>query len=403
MLLLAIQLPPIKNPSALPLKFLRNRDTHAGLGLVLFLVHLILQLVQEVAPTPARVRQLVQLSPTMFLLCSGTTHQTLVINPRYYLRNKNCCRNHLSLINKDLDQELRLWSKAHRGYSIFGLSLKEGSLSSEKLDDRSVRESWQTADSLNSTANDLLDGLGLALPHPIKEQKFRASIASISTFMTTDSADAVIPQTPGGEKTPQQSFFKSNIRISTPLSLSDFDVYSDTDDDFSVLDSIQHPISSIPEGPESRPQTPETPAVGDLSLPLSPNSTRPAFNRTLSRTRSAVSCSTTTTSTLSPADSISIKAIHDSCIILLRVSRGLGFAEVRQRLYNKFIGQEGIPLSQAYEVAVVPPSEASAGPCSTLDNRPVVQLVTLESDWEQLVSTLQGDKITLRILDGPTA
>jgi hypothetical protein len=65
------------------------------------------------------------------------------------------------------------------------------------LADRSVRESWQTADSQDSTANDLLDGLGLVLPHPIKEQKFRASIASISTFMTTDSADAVISETPG--------------------------------------------------------------------------------------------------------------------------------------------------------------------------------------------------------------
>ena len=125
--------------------------------------------------------------------------------------------------------------KAHRGYSIFGLSLQEGSLSSDKLsiveffysflfpltrvgflDDHSVRESWQSADSLNSTAN----GLGLALPHPIKEQKFRASIASISTSMTTDSTDAVIPQTPRGEKTPQQSFFKWNLCISTPLSLS---------------------------------------------------------------------------------------------------------------------------------------------------------------------------------------
>ena len=80
------------------------------------------------------------------------------------------------------------------------------------------------------------------------------------------------------------------------------------------------------------------------------------------------------------------------------MSRGLGFAEVRQRLYNKFVGQEGIPLSQAYKVAVVAPSEAPAGPCSTDD-----QLITLESDWEQLVSTLQGNKITLRILDVPTA
>jgi hypothetical protein len=97
------------------------------------------------------------------------------------------------------------------------------------------RESWQTVDSQDSTANDLLDGLGLLLPHPIKEQKFRASIASISTFMTTNSADAVIPQTPRAETTPQQCSFKSSTRISASLSISDFDVYSDTDDNHSIL------------------------------------------------------------------------------------------------------------------------------------------------------------------------
>ena len=48
--------------------------------------------------------------------------------------------------------------------------------------------------------NEVLDGLRLVLPHPIKEQKFRASIASVLTNMTTDSADAVIPQTPQGSE-----------------------------------------------------------------------------------------------------------------------------------------------------------------------------------------------------------
>jgi hypothetical protein len=81
----------------------------------------------------------------------------------------------------------------------------------------------------------------------------------------------------------------------------------------------------------------------------------------------------------------------------------MGFADVRQRLYNKFVGQEGIPLSQAYNVAVVPPNEATAAACSTSVNRTDVQLVTLESDWEQLISTLQGNKITLRILDDAVA
>lgn len=72
--------------------------------------------------------------------------------------------------------------------------------------------------------------------------------------------------------------------------------------------------------------------------------------------------------------------------------------DVRQRLYNKFIGQEGIPLSQAYKVAFVPPNP----PARTEANRIDIQLITSELDWEQLTSSLQGNKITLRILDIPT-
>jgi hypothetical protein len=77
--------------------------------------------------------------------------------------------------------------------------------------------------------NDILDGLGLVLPYPIEEKKFRASIASISTFMTTVSADAVIPQSPQGSSESQQCPSMLSSRISTSLSLSDFDVYSDAD------------------------------------------------------------------------------------------------------------------------------------------------------------------------------
>ena len=102
------------------------------------------------------------------------------------------------------------------------------------LDDRYIRESWQTANSRDSTVNDFLEGLGLVMPHPIKEQKFRSSIASISTFMTTDSADAVIPQTRRGSS--QRRPFILSSRISTSLSLPDFDVYS-------ISDGIHSPVS----------------------------------------------------------------------------------------------------------------------------------------------------------------
>ena len=154
--------------------------------------------------------------------------------------------------------------------------------------------------------------------------------------------------------------------------------------------------------PQSRP--------GTLFLLDSPSSTRTALNPPASPTCSALSSSafSTTTSTSFSVDSISIKVIHDACIILLRVPRGIKFVDLRQRIYNKFIGQEGIPLSQAYNIAFVPPySPPRAGACShpasvTSANQVdqvVAQLIISESDWEQLMSTLQGNKITLCIMD----
>ena len=77
-----------------------------------------------------------------------------------------------------------------------------------------------------------MDGIGLTLPHPIEDQKFRASVASISTYMTTDSADAVIPQTPPTETL---CFPMSSSRFSIPMSLVEFVLYPDNDVNDSVL------------------------------------------------------------------------------------------------------------------------------------------------------------------------
>jgi len=321
--------------------------------------------------------------------------------------------------------------KARRGYSFFGLSLPKSLLPMKRLGDRSVRESWQTTDSQDSTVSDLLDGLGFVLPHPIKEQKFRASLASISTFMTTDSMDAVMPQLPQGSS--QQGSFMSSPLISTPLSLSD------TDGKHSVTDTFSHPVSSIPECPEgpksvetlvddlrlpaspsstrtgfngpspdafphpvaSIPESPEGPEaletlVNDLHLPASPP-TRTGFNCPPSPTYTSSSAAFSTTSTLLPADPICIKAIYDTSIILLRVPRRIGFSEVRQRLYDKFTKQEGIPLSPTYNVVFVSPISPSAHSVTSANRTTVV--ITLDSDWEQLMTTIQNNKITLRIQD----
>jgi len=91
------------------------------------------------------------------------------------------------------------------------------------------------------------------------------------------------------------------------------------------------------------------------------------------------------------------------------VSRGIGLADVRQRLYNKFIGQEGVPLSESYNIAFIPPNPAPLtgarlqSALVTSADRMDAQPITLQSDWEQLTTSLQGNKITLRILDIPTS
>ncbi|KDR78978.1 hypothetical protein GALMADRAFT_278233 [Galerina marginata CBS 339.88] len=288
--------------------------------------------------------------------------------------------------------------KAHRSCQIVGQPLNQ--YKDQKTDDRSIRESWQTTTSLDSRANAFLDGLDIGLPHRIKEEKFRASIASISTFMTTDSAQAVIP--PNDRQSTQ-----SRIRISTPLSISDFSIYSDGEDDCnSILDAFPRPTSYLPEIPGS-------PIVNhDLDLPSTPESNRMSFNRPPSPTPTASTVSTSLTiSTTVTSDSlspglVSIKAAHNSSIIMLRISRETPLADIRQRLYNKFVAQEGVPLSQSFGIAFVPPSPQSSPvkgrtrstSVSSVDRQ---ELITIDSDvaWQHLISTTTGGKITIRILD----
>jgi hypothetical protein len=163
-----------------------------------------------------------------------------------------------------------------------------------------------------------------------------------------------------------------------------------------ILDAFPHPVPSISESPEAR----EILEVDDLPLPASPSSTRTAFNCPPSPTCTTISSlAFPTTSTILPADSICIKAIHDASIILLRVPRRIGLAEVRQRLYDKFTNQEGIPLRHTYGVVFVPPTVSPSSASVTSENRTDVQVITSDSDWEQLMLAIQGNKITLRIQD----
>jgi len=85
----------------------------------------------------------------------------------------------------------------------------------------------------------------------------------------------------------------------------------------------------------------------------------------------------------------------------------MSFAEVRDKIRDKFNAQEGIPLSENFTVAYV-----FAAPKSPVKGRPrsnstsamgllspsAMRHITTEGDWEALAPELVG-KVTFRILD----
>lgn len=123
----------------------------------------------------------------------------------------------------------------------------------------------------------------------------------------------------------------------------------------------------------------------------------------------------TSTSSSGDGNTLSIKAaLHDS-IVMLRASRDLEFSELRRRIFNKFVGQEGVPLSKDFTVAVVvaqanSPIAHLRGPATetrkrsssvtSLDNT-AMRIIGCQGDWETVAYLTEGTKLTLHILNTP--
>ncbi|PPQ98752.1 hypothetical protein CVT24_003449 [Panaeolus cyanescens] len=316
--------------------------------------------------------------------------------------------------------------RANRAYSIVQPTSPRDRGDGDNDNKRStIRDSWQSNASIDALASDILNNLGVNLPHPIKEHKFRASMASISTFMTTDSADAMFPHRFDDDDDDGLESIREGKperpRLSVPLSLSDFDIRTEDDsfDQDSILDSFTRPSSLIYDPSDEGSTRSRTPtgnypeSVYTISSDggrsaRSSSSFEPPPSPTFSMASSAMTVtSTSTTSTsLAAAGLISIKAAHNSSIIMLKVQRTLDFADIRQRIYNKFVGQEGIPLSQSFKVAYVQgapnsPVKGSGASSKSSKDRSSLEFIRCDSDWERLLLSTEGSKITLKILDAP--
>ncbi|KAJ6513069.1 hypothetical protein C8R45DRAFT_333810 [Mycena sanguinolenta] len=185
-------------------------------------------------------------------------------------------------------------------------------------------------------------------------------------------------------------------------------------------------FSVIPDSP----RTPAYPRKEFLTKPRSPSPNGSVMSASMSIMSEQSSFSDSTGSTITPsvysfysarstissatsASSSSatcplvIKAAHNNAIILLRAEEDLSLGEMRQRLREKFLGQENIALSERFALAYMIPASPAKGrnrsnslsSASALSDTTLMEKISTEDDWARLRSSLDGAKLTLRVLD----
>jgi len=257
--------------------------------------------------------------------------------------------------------------------------------------DKSHHESWRTIDS----AACILDGIDMAMPIPTGFSH-RASSSSIATVMTSSSADAIIPRTPEASPPRRRN---TRPRVSAPVSISecDDDVWSGSEDNY-LSDSFSLACIEFPDVIiHNRPETVLACTTHHEPTPSIPRSPTKSFS------------SVSTAFGSPPSEKLSIKARYNDSMIMLRVPVDMAYKDMRQRLYDKFVGQEGVPLSDSFTITYLQPifanpqADKASERSLTLSSEHQEHLVTSQADWENVTTSIEGSKLALRIADKITS
>jgi hypothetical protein len=121
------------------------------------------------------------------------------------------------------------------------------------------------------------------------------------------------------------------------------------------------------------------------------------------------------TSPQSAASTVTIKVVYkDQSIVVLRTPRDITFADVRQRIRQKFVNQEEIPLSDSFTMAfvlpanVVQPDQVDPSRARTrttslstagIPDLTKVRFVRNQVEWSLVVNFAGKEKMVFRIID----
>jgi hypothetical protein len=111
-------------------------------------------------------------------------------------------------------------------------------------------------------------------------------------------------------------------------------------------------------------------------------------------------------SSIVPDGMISVKAALNQSIVVLRVSKAISYEELRERLHDKFVGQEGLPLSSSFTIALTNPirrgTSKGRSRSSSVSSAEHMEFITSQRNWDSVVASYDGGKLTLRILETST-
>ncbi|KAI0719415.1 hypothetical protein C8T65DRAFT_736741 [Cerioporus squamosus] len=180
-------------------------------------------------------------------------------------------------------------------------------------------------------------------------------------------------------------------------------------------DRFPKPFQNRPPGQFHLPWSPPSTPGAERSEP-----TYPVPPRTPPPVRPSTSGSTTGFAASPPrspstaTESLTVKAILQDSIVLLRIPRSAPLQEVRARIRDKFAVQEGVQLSSAFVIGWAPsatqpsgvaalsvrgrPRSNSASSVGTL-NPQSLRYVYGEQEWRAAVAACAGGKMTIRLFN----
>jgi hypothetical protein len=94
-------------------------------------------------------------------------------------------------------------------------------------------------------------------------------------------------------------------------------------------------------------------------------------------------------------------------IVLLRAEADLSLGEMRCRLREKFLSQEGVALSDSFSLAYMIPAAPGKGrrtrsnslSSASAFSDAALEKIASEDDWARLRASLDGARLTLRVVD----